>query len=38
MDEADAAIDKRVYDLYGLTEKEIRVIEATDAFRHRING
>jgi len=27
MDEADAAIDKRVYDLYGLTEDEIRIVE-----------
>jgi hypothetical protein len=38
IEKVDAAIDKRVYDLYGLTEKEIRAIEATDAFGHRING
>jgi hypothetical protein len=30
MDEVDAAIDKRVYNLYGLTEDEIKTIEAAD--------
>jgi hypothetical protein len=28
MDEVDAAIDRRVYNLYGLTEDEIKVVEA----------
>ncbi len=28
MDEVDAAIDKRVYNLYGLTEDEIKAVEA----------
>jgi hypothetical protein len=28
MDEVDTAIDKRVYNLYGLTEDEIETIEA----------
>ena len=27
MDEVDAAIDQAVYQLYGLTEKEINIIE-----------
>jgi len=26
----DAQIDKLVYDLYGLTEEEIRVVEGSD--------
>jgi hypothetical protein len=30
IDEVDAAIDKRVYHLYGLTEDEIKTVEAAD--------
>jgi hypothetical protein len=30
IDEVDAAIDRRVYNLYGLTEEEIQVVEAAD--------
>lgn len=29
IDKTDAAIDKMVYDLYGLTEEEIKIVEGS---------
>ncbi len=38
IEQVDSEIDRAVYELYGLTEEEIRVVEGLSADNERING